>query len=109
MKSPSNHQTSRQTSRHDGRATPAQSSFPRTDYYYQSAPRASAASLSASRHSLEAYGREVRSFREISQPVIGSRFNWQFAVESTVLGLVGAIAAWPIVSLLILLAQTALG
>ena len=51
----------------------------------------------------------MRSFREISQPIIGSRFNWQFAVEATVLGLVGAIAAWPLVSLLILLAQTARG
>ena len=51
----------------------------------------------------------MRSFRELSKPVIGSGFSWQFAIEAAVFGLIGAIVAWPLVSLLIVLAQTARG
>ncbi len=51
----------------------------------------------------------MQSFRELSKPVIAPGFSWQFAVETTVFGLIGAIVAWPLVSLLIVLAQTARG
>ena len=109
MKSLSLQHSTEQMSRHDGRATDAKGSFSQTDYHYQATPRASAAGLSATQHSREVYKRELRSFREIANPIIGSGSRWQFAIEAAVLGLVGAIAAWSLVSLLIVLSQTARG
>ena len=52
---------------------------------------------------------EIRSFRELSKPVVTLGFSWLLAIETTVLGLIGAIVAWSLVSLLIVLAQTARG
>lgn len=51
----------------------------------------------------------MRGLREISKPVIDPGFSWQFAFEATVFGLVGVLVAWSLVSLLIVLAQTARG
>ncbi|MEO6970461.1 MAG: hypothetical protein ABI217_06165 [Chthoniobacterales bacterium] len=101
MKSSSLQDRIEQTSRHDGRATTVKRSFPQTDYHYQATPPASAAALTDSHPSLANYERELRTFREIGKPVLGSQFNWQFAVETVVLGLVGAAIAWSLVSMLI--------
>jgi len=109
MKSSSLQNRNGQNSHHDGRATTAERRFPQTDYHYQSTPRASAAALAASHPSLANYEPERRSFREICEPISGSRFDWQFATEAALLGVISAIAAWPLFSLLILLAQTAGG
>ncbi len=109
MKSPLLYQVFEKPSRHDRRTTSVNSRFPRTDYHYQGTSRPSATALPISHHSLEDYRRELRSFREISKPIIGSGFRWQFAVEATVLGLIGVLVAWPLIYLLIVLAQTARG
>jgi len=51
----------------------------------------------------------MRSFRELNKPVVTLGFIWQLTIETTVLGLIGAVVAWSLVSLLIVLAQTARG
>ena len=101
MKSPSIHRHNQQTSRHDGRTTVAQPGFPRTDYHYQSTSAVPAAAFSAKRQTREVYAGEARSFREISKPVLGAKFSWQFAVEAALLGLVCTMIAWSLVSMLI--------
>lgn len=56
-----------------------------------------------------AHTAEMRSFRQLSKSAVNGESRWQLAFEATVLGLVVAIIAWPLISLLIVLAQTANG
>lgn len=101
MKSSSLQDHLEQTSRHDGRATNGKRSFPQTDYHYQATPSASAAALTGRYPSPANREREIRTFREIGKPVLGSGINWQFAAEAAVLGLVGGTIVWSLVSMLI--------
>jgi hypothetical protein len=103
MKSLSIDLSTQQLSRHDERALRAQRGFPQTDHHYQ------ATASSASRLASANYAAQMRSFRQLSNTETGAEARWQFALEATVLGLVVAIVAWSLISLLIVLAQTARG
>jgi hypothetical protein len=104
MKSLSIDLSTQQLSHHDGRALRAPRRFPQTDHHYQ----ATASSL-ASRAVPASYAAQMRSFRQLSNTATGAEARWQFAVEATVFGLIVATVAWPLISLLIVLAQTARG
>jgi len=103
MKSLSIDLSSQQLSRHDERALRAPRGFPQTDHRYQ------AKASSASRAAPTNYAAQMRSFRQLSNTATGAEARWQFASEATVFGLIVAIVAWPLISLLIVLAQTARG
>jgi hypothetical protein len=45
----------------------------------------------------------------LSKQTLSSGNRWQFALETTVFSLVAGLVAWPLVSLLIVLAQTPRG
>ncbi len=109
MKSLSLQLSMQQLSRHDGWMLRAQRSFPQTDYYYQAKAEAPATVSSARRPVPANYAAQMRSFRQLSNTVAGAEARWQFAMEASVLGLITAVVAWPLISLLIVLVQTARG
>ncbi len=108
MKSLSSLISSQKLSRHDKRAAGSGSTLPLTDYHYQATAEAPATGL-ADRRAPADLKAELRSFRQLSDSFAGTESRWQFAVETAVLVLVAAIVAWSLVSLLIVLAQTARG
>jgi hypothetical protein len=108
MKSLSNHLLNQPLSRYDEKARPEQQNFPLTDYQYQATtqekPASSVASPARARHATE-----LRSFRQLSDQFSNAEANREFAAEATLLAFIAAVAAWPIISMLIVLAQTAHG
>ncbi|MGI8891562.1 MAG: hypothetical protein ACR2G0_12385 [Chthoniobacterales bacterium] len=46
---------------------------------------------------------EVRSFRQLSREAVGSKSRWSFSLEATVLALIVATVAWPLLSFLTLI------
>ncbi len=107
MKSISPYLSRQAFSRHDDRTLRARNAFPQMNYQYQSTAEAPATGSIASRPTRVDYAAQMRSFRQLSEPIIGEdrHFPW----EATALGLVIAIVAWPLTSLLIVLIQTARG
>jgi hypothetical protein len=108
MKSLSSLIPSQKLSRHDKRAAGGASALPLTDYHYQATAEAPATGLAVRRPPTDLKA-ELRSFRQLSATFAGTESRWQFALETGVLVLIVAIVAWPLVSLLIVLAQTSLG
>lgn len=103
MKSVSISLPTQQLSGHDERSLRATVGWPQADHHYQ------ATVSSAGRTAPANYAARMRSFRQLSKTASGAEARWEFAVEATMFGLVAAIVAWPLVSLLIVLAQTARG
>lgn len=93
--------------RHDDRTRHNVRNFPQTDYRYQ----ASADAVAASRQQNRARVRlsDLRDFRKISSDFMAAETRRDYVAEATLFALVTGIAAWPIISLLIVLAQTARG
>ncbi len=108
MKSLSSLISSQKLSRHDKRAAGRESTLPLTDYHYQATAEAPATGLADHRAPADLKA-ELRSFRQLSATFAGTESRWQFAIETGVMVLIVAIVAWPLVSLLIVLAQTARG
>ena len=108
MKSKSSLISSQKLSRHDKRVAGRGSSLSHTVYHYQATAEAPVTGLAVRRVSPE-LAAKLRSLRQLSDPAKGAESRWQFVTEVGVLGLVVAIVAWSLVSLLIVLAQTALG
>jgi hypothetical protein len=96
-------------SRHDERPTSVLANFPQTDYGYQAIKETPVAAASADRSESLVHAAQIRSFRMLSKQTLSSGNRWQFALETTVFSLVAGLVAWPLVSLLIVLAQTARG
>jgi hypothetical protein len=80
--------------------------MPRTDYSFQEpADNVAIASPNAKRRPRP----ELRAFRQMSQDLLAREERRNYVIEMIVFGLVIALVAWPLVSLLIVLAQTARG
>ena len=95
-------------SRHERRAAGSGSSLSHTVCHYQATAEAPTTGL-ADRRAPADLKAELRSFRQLSDSFAGTESRWQFTLETAVLVLVVAIVAWSLVSLLIVLAQTARG
>ena len=96
-------------SRHDKRAVFAQAASPTADQHYQTTIEATA-SLTSSKHSIpSSHAAALRSFRQLGASIDDKGSRWSYVLETVVLGLVSALVAWPLLSLLIVLAQTARG
>ncbi len=92
--------------RHDDRSRPHRRSFPKTDYRFQ----AQAEDVTAVRaHRTTAAPAELRAFRKISSDYLSEETHRGYLVEMALYALVTGLIAWPLVSLLIVLAQTARG
>jgi len=105
MKSSSLQFSSQPFSRHDARPAAVLRNFPQTDYDYQATTEAPVSAPSAEPL---VHAAQMRSFRLLSKQAVSSR-RWESALEATVFSLVVGLVAWPLVSLLIVLAQTARG
>lgn len=109
MKSSSLQLISLPFSRYDSRAAVALGSFPQTDYDYRAPANVPATAATAKRSDSLVHAAQMRSFRQLSQQATSSGSRWQFALETAVFSLVAGLVAWSLVSLLIVLAQTARG
>ena len=109
MKSPLLHLSSQQLTRHDKRAVLTPRRSLQTDYHYQTTAEAPMTASAAGRPASQDKRAAARNFRKLSETVVGAETRWQFAVEAAVLSVVAAIVAWSLVSLIIVLAQTAPG
>lgn len=109
MKSLSLQLSSQTFSRHDSRAVAAAGNFPQTDYDYQTTADVPVAAPSADRSESLAHAAQIRSFRLLSKRATSSGSRWESALEATVFSLIVGLVAWSLVSLLIVLAQTARG
>jgi hypothetical protein len=109
MKPLSTHLPTEHLSRHDKRAVFAQATSPTTDQHYQTTVKATA-SLTSSKQSIPSgHAAALRSFRQFGALIDDKGSRWSYVLETVVLGLVSALVAWPLISLLIVLAQTARG
>lgn len=91
-------------------AVTARRSFPLTDYYYQSTAKAPAAASTLNPTAITTvHVAEIRSFRRLSSTAAGPVSRRQFAADAIVLGLVVAVVIWPLLSLLIVMSETAYG
>jgi hypothetical protein len=96
-------------SRHDKRAVFAQAALPTTDQHYQTTIEATA-SLTSSKHpTMTSHAAALRSFRQLGTSIDDKGSRWSYVLETAVFGLVSALVAWALISLLIVLAQTARG
>jgi hypothetical protein len=96
-------------SRHDARPAAVLANFPQTDCGYQATTGRPVAAAAASRSDSLVHAAQMRSFRMLGKQMLGSGNRWQFVLETAVFSLVVGLVAWSLVSLLILLAQTARG
>ena len=109
MKSLSTHLPTEHLSPHDKRAVFAQATSPTTDQHYQTTIEATA-SLTSSKHSIpSSRAAALRSFRKFGASIDDKGSRWSYVLETVVLGVVSALVVWPLISLLIVLAQTARG
>ena len=109
MKPLSTHLPTEHLSRYDTRSVVARPASPAIGQHYQTRIEATA-STTSSKHPIPA-GRAsaLRSFRQLAMSIDDNASRWSFALETFVFGLVTAVVAWPLISLLIVLAQTARG
>ena len=98
-----NHRT---LARHDAREQNFRGANPRTDYDFRPATNDVAV---ANRPAAGKSASDLRAFRRMSQELLNEEDRRNYVLEILVLGLVIAIAAWPLISLLVVLAQTASG
>jgi hypothetical protein len=91
--------------RHDGLARHHTQPFPQTDYHYQATAGAVAPRQAPTRIARP----DLREFRKISSDFMAAETHRDYAAEAVMLAVVAGLAAWGLVSLLILLAQTAPG
>jgi hypothetical protein len=109
MKPLSTHLPTEHLSRHDKRAVLAQTASPTTDQHYQTMIEATA-SLPFSKHpTVTSHAAALRSFRQLGMSIDDKGSRWSYVPETVVFGLVSALVAWSLISLLIVLAQTARG
>jgi hypothetical protein len=105
MKSSSLLSTEQPLARHEDRARHNLQSFPRTDYHFH----APAEDVAAVRDQHATVGSaELRAFRHISRDYMGEGKR-SYIIEMMVFALVTGLTAWSLISLLIILAQTARG
>jgi hypothetical protein len=92
--------------RHDARTGRDLRRFPPTDYSLH----ATAGTITSFEHERATAPRpSLRDFRKISADFLAAETPRDYIAETAVLALVAGIAAWPIISMLIVLAQTARG
>jgi hypothetical protein len=108
MKLLSSHLSSQQLSRHDKCAAIVRRSFARTEYHYQATEEVRAIASSPTRPGHD-HAAKMRSFSELRNMAASKGAEWEDAAEATMFGLVAAIAAWSLTSLLVVLAETARG
>lgn len=92
--------------RHDDRAKSNRRGFPCTDHCYQ--PTVDDVAV-ATKSPVGAAKRDLRAFRKMSEDLMAEEIRHNYVPEIVVLGLVIGIVAWSLISLLIVLAQTANG
>ena len=92
-------------SRHDVRELRSARTFPRTAYHFQSTAEDVATARAAQAPASSA---ELRAFRKMSASLLEGRRGSDL-IELGAFALVAGLLAWPLVSLLIVLAQTARG
>jgi len=109
MKSSSLQLSSQPFSRHDSRAAAAAENFPQTDYDYQTTADVPVVAPSADRSESLVRAAQMRSFRQLSKRATNSGSRWESALEATVFSLIVGLVAWSLISLLVVLAQTARG
>ena len=105
MKPISHHPSKKSRSRHDRGVGRNAQAFPRTDYYFHATAEAADNSYGGRRKLLA----DLRAFRKISSEFMAVETHREYAAEAALFALVGAVAAWPVISMLIMLAQTAHG
>ncbi len=93
--------------RHDDRAphSPLRS-FPPTDYHFHTSAE-DVVAVRDERATIESA--ELRAFRKISIDFMDGETHRNSSIEMVVFALVTGVVAWPLISLLIVLAQTANG
>ncbi|CAN5596842.1 hypothetical protein BH20VER3_BH20VER3_17190 [soil metagenome] len=110
MKSLSLQFENRPFSREENGTIKTRRAFPLVDYHYQATTEAPAKARTVDPVVTPATrAAEIRSFRQLSRRAVGSESRWEFAVEAAVFSLIVAIVAWPLLSLLTVMAQTAYG
>jgi hypothetical protein len=92
--------------RHDDRARRNLRRLPQIEYHFQ----AKAAGGGAARNQPKTVGSaELRAFWQISSNYLGEEMHRSYLIEMLVFALVSGLAAWSLISLLIILADTARG
>lgn len=99
--------TGQPLARHDDRAQRSSlRNFPQTDYHFH-APTEDVVAV-RDQHATVGSA-ELRAFRQISKDYLLEETHRGYTIEMMVLALVTGLIAWPLISLLIVLAQTANG
>lgn len=96
----------RSLARHESRELDAGLRMPRTDYAFRETADNSTVATSSVKRRLRP---ELRAFRQMSQDLLAREERRNYIIEMIVFGLVIALIAWPLISLVIVLAQTARG
>ena len=109
MKPLSTHLPTERLPRHDKRAVFAQAALPATDQHYQTTIEATASLTSSKHRTTTSRAAALRSFRQLGTSIDDKGSRWSNVLETVVFGLVSALVAWSLISLLIVLAQTARG
>jgi hypothetical protein len=109
MKPLSTHLPTEHLSRFDTRSVIAQPASPATDQHYQPTIEATASTASSKNPTLASQPSALRSFRQLGMSIDDNASRWSFVLETVIFGLVIGLVAWPLISLLIVLAQTARG
>ena len=92
--------------RHEDRASRRRRTLPRTDYHFH-APAEDAVAVRDQHQPVGAP--ELRAFRKLSTSYLGEEKHRGYLLEMIVFATIIGLVAWPLISLLILLAQTANG
>ncbi len=92
--------------RHDHRPRVSRAPFPQSNYNFQPTPNDLAP---ASVRSTKTARPDLRAFRQLSGEFMRGETRRNHLVEMLVFAVVAGLTAWPLVSLLIVLAQTARG
>ena len=98
--------TSQRHARHDARVRHDSRSYPRTDYHFQAQAEDVATARTERARATQA---DLRAFRKMSSDYLSKETHRGYFAEMAVYALVAGLIAWPLVSLLIVLAQTANG
>lgn len=98
--------SSQPRARHDARVRHDSRNFPRTDYQFQIQAEDVATARQERARATQA---ELRAFRQMSSDYLSKETHRGYFAEMAVFALVAGLIAWPLVSLLIVLAQTARG
>ncbi len=103
MKTPSILNPKQSLARHDARAQARTRSYPRTDYLFRS-PATGAVATRIERPA--ASSAELRAFRQMSSDRLAEG-KVSYLIEMLVFAVVIGLIAWPLISLLVLMSQTA--